>query len=87
VAIRALHRTNDPLTQLLSETWEFTEVDDGGTVLRQELETLVMRWTYRYEMRYLLELAGFTVEADFSDFNRAAPRYGGEQIWVACRSS
>ena len=80
---RARHRINDPLTQVLTEQWEFVEVGPDGSQLRREEETLRMRWTYRYEMRYLLELAGFTVEAEYSDFHRSPPAYGAEQIWVA----
>jgi hypothetical protein len=51
--------------------------------MRQEEEILRMRLTYRYEMRHLLELAGFEVEAEFSDFDRSPPTYGREQVWVA----
>jgi hypothetical protein len=85
VRIRSLHRTNDPLTQVLTERWEFAELDDIGTVVRRDEELLRMRWTYRYEMRYLLQLAGFEIEAEFSDFHGSPPRYGAEQIWIARR--
>jgi SAM-dependent methyltransferase len=83
VTRHVLHRTTDPLNQLLTEVWEFTELDDAGTALRRDRETLRMRWTYRYEMRYLLEAAGFEIEADYSDFRGSPPRYAAEQIWVA----
>jgi SAM-dependent methyltransferase len=85
VAVRALHRTNDPLAQVYSERWEFVEVAPDGATVRREEEVLRMRWTYRYEMRYLLELAGFAVEAEYSDFHRSPPRYGAEQVWIARR--
>jgi SAM-dependent methyltransferase len=86
VTVRVLHRTNDPLTQVLSERWEFVELAPDGTPLRQEDEVLRMRWTYRYEMRYLLERMGFAVEAEYSDFHRLPPRYGAEQVWVTRRT-
>jgi SAM-dependent methyltransferase len=85
VEIRVLQRTNDPLAQVLTERWEFVELDAAGAIVRREEETLRMRWIYRYEMRYLLELSGFAVEAEFSDFHRSPPFYGGEQIWVVRR--
>lgn len=44
---------------------------------------LTLRYVYRYEMRYLLELSGYKVEALYGDFQRGAFRYGGEQVWVA----
>ena len=43
-----------------------------------------MRWTYRWEMRYLLELTGFEVVAEYGDFRGSPPAYGQEQVWV-CR--
>jgi SAM-dependent methyltransferase len=85
VTRRVLRRTTEPLQQLMTEVWEFTELDNIGNSLRREEEMLRMRWTYRFEMRYLLELSGFVVEAEYSDFHRAPPRYGAEQIWLAHR--
>jgi SAM-dependent methyltransferase len=82
---QVLHRTTDPLQQLMTEVWEFTEVDDAGTTLRSDRETLQMRWTYRFEMRYLLEASGFDVTAEYSDFRGSPPKYAAEQIWVARR--
>lgn len=85
VTRRVLHRTTDPLRQLLTEVWEFAELDDAGNVLRREEETLRMRWTYRFEMRYLLELSGFEDATEHSDFHGNPPRYAAEQVWVARR--
>lgn len=87
VTRRVLRRTTEPLRQLLTEVWEFTELDDAGNALRRERETLRMRWTYRFEMRYLLEVSGFEVVAEFSDFRGSPPQYAAEQVWVARVSS
>jgi hypothetical protein len=83
VRIEAMDRTNDVVAQVFEETWRFTEQASDGTVLRQEEEVLRMRWTYRYEMRYLLEMAGFDVVAEYSDYHKSPPDYGKEQIWLA----
>ena len=83
VRIDVLSRHNDPLAQMLEERWRFTETDSNGRVVRQEEEILRLRWTYRYEMRHLLELAGFEVEAEFSDVRGSPPAYGREQVWLA----
>lgn len=85
VTMRVLRRTTDPLVQVLTEVWEFTELDDDGNAIRREEETLRMRWTYRFEMRYLLELSGFEVEAEHSDFQGSPPEYAAEQVWIARR--
>jgi hypothetical protein len=34
-------------------------------------------------MRYLLELCGFEVEAEYSDYAGSPPAYGREQVYVA----
>jgi hypothetical protein len=33
-------------------------------------------------MRYLFELTGFEVVAEYSDFFRSLPAHGKEQLWV-----
>lgn len=73
----------DVVGQVLRETWRFTERDGQGITTRQEQELLTMRWLYRWETRYLLELCGFEVEAEYSDYFGSPPAYGREQIFVA----
>lgn len=80
-----VQRLNDPLRQVLEEEWLFQELDATDAVLRSESETLRLRWTYRFEMRYLLELTGFEVEAEYGDFVGSPPAYGREQVWLARR--
>ena len=76
-------REVDPLRQVVTERWRFVETDAFGRVVREEVETLRLRWTYRHEMRYLLELCGFDSAKEVSDFRASPPAYGKEQIWVA----
>jgi SAM-dependent methyltransferase len=83
VTVEVLTRSNDPLRQVLTERLRLTETSSTGEVVRREQEILELRWTYRYEMRYLLELSGFQIEGEFADFTGASPTYGREQIWIA----
>ncbi len=83
VEVRTVSRHNDPMTQVLREVWRFTERDRRGLIVRQEEEVLTMRWIFRWEMRYLLELCGFEIESENSDYAGAPPAYGREQIYVA----
>ncbi len=85
VEVEAVARTNDPLRQVMTETWRFTELAADGAVLREEVEELVLRWTYRYELHHLLELSGFDVVDEYSDFRRSPPVYGRELVVVARR--
>ncbi len=82
VRVRIASHTNDPVRQVLVEDWCFTEIAEDGHILREQWERLELRWTYRQEARHLWELSGFEVEAEYSDFRRSPPAYGGEQIWV-----
>ena len=83
LTVEVLSRRNDALRQVFREHWRFTEASSTGQVLRREDEMLELRWTYRYEMRYLLELCGFAIENELSDFIGSPPAYGREQIWIA----
>lgn len=83
VFVQVMSQETDIVGQLGREVWRFTERDAQGTIVRQEEEVLTMRWVYRWEMRYLLELCGFEVEAEYSDYLGAPPAQGREQIYVA----
>lgn len=72
----------DPVNQVIHETWTFEERDLWGKVLHREQERLRMRWSFRWELRHLFALAGFEVEAEYSDFKESPPAYAKEQIWV-----
>lgn len=81
-----IHRTTDPLEQLMTEVWDWVERDETGSTVRTDRETLRMRWTYRYELRYLLEACGFEVLDEYSDFVGSPPRYASEQVVVSRRT-
>jgi SAM-dependent methyltransferase len=85
VVASVLSRSNDPVAQRFTQQWRFAEESPDGTLVREELEELTLRWTYRYEMRHLLELSGFEPIAEYSDYGGTPPAYGAEQIWLARR--
>lgn len=79
----SLARTSiNRVEQTFSEQWVFDEWDLEGKMTRA-VQALTLRWSYRYEIQYLLELCGFQVLDLFSDFSRAPFCYGQHQIWVA----
>jgi len=83
VRIDVRERTADAVAQVFEEFWRFAECAPDGTVLREEEEVLRMRWTYRHELRHLLELAGFEFVAEYSDYLKSPPEYGKEIIVLA----
>jgi SAM-dependent methyltransferase len=82
IRIVVRERSNDALRQLLTERWECVVRDRRGRVVERSVRTLTIRWTYRWEMRHLLELCGLEPVACFGDFREGPPAYGREQIWV-----
>jgi hypothetical protein len=74
------------VNQVRHDLWRYRALAEDGTIAEEEVLELSLRWTYRWEMRHLLRLAGFIVEAEFSDFAGSPPAYGKEQIWVAHKS-
>lgn len=75
----------DHLAQVRRDLWRYAELGSEGAPLREATREMMLRWTYRWELHYLLELCGFIVEAEYSDFTHTPPAYGKELIVVARR--
>jgi SAM-dependent methyltransferase len=73
----------DHLAQIRRDLWHYTECAQDGTVLETDTREMALRWTWRWELRHLLELFGFAVDAEYSDFGGSPPAYGKELIVVA----
>lgn len=73
----------DYLAQIRRDLWRYREYRPDGSVCREGTREMALRWTYRWELRHLLEACGFEVEAEYSDFDGSAPAYGRELIVVA----
>lgn len=72
--------------QVLKRDLIFEDLNNEGTVISKSYSSLTVRYIYRYEMQYLLELCGYSIEALYGDFQRGLFQRGAEQIWVARRS-
>ena len=80
---RVLRTNFDHLNQLRRDLWRYAEIGPNGETLAEDTREMVLRWTYRWELHHLLNLCGFAVEAEYSDFAGSAPAYGKELIVVA----
>ncbi|HEY2619156.1 MAG TPA: hypothetical protein VGI78_17580, partial [Acetobacteraceae bacterium] len=78
-----LRSSFDHLAQIRRDLWRYTEFSPDGVVLDSDTRDMALRWTWRWELRHLLELCGFMVEAEYSDFVGSAPAYGNELIVIA----
>ena len=61
-----LRTSFDHLNQVRRDLWRYTEIAPNGEVLAQDTREMALRWTYRWELHYLLRLCGFAVEADIA---------------------
>ena len=69
--------------QLLRQELHFQTLDAGGEVAGSERGELVLRYTFRFEMEWLLEAAGFRPVALWGGFDGRPYPGHGEQVWVA----
>jgi SAM-dependent methyltransferase len=76
-------RDVDFVRQVVHEIMWLEVIDPSGRTIAKEETRWSLKWSARPEMRYLLELCGFKVVAEYSDFHKSPPAYGKEQIWVA----
>ena len=77
----------DHLLQLNECRLIIETVDNQGVVLGKLYRDFVVRYTFRLEMEYLLELCGFNLESAFGDFQGADVSEDGEDIiWIASRA-
>lgn len=76
-------RVFDLVTQIVEETILGEELNEGGDVVASAKIGWRLRWTFRQEVVYLLERAGFEIIAEYSDFYRAPPADAKEQLWLA----
>lgn len=75
----------DYLAQIRHDHWRYREYAQDGVLLAEETRNMALRWTWRWELHHLLELCGFAVEAQFSDFAGSPPAYGKELIVIATK--
>ncbi len=78
-------REYDLIAQTVRQEWVFEQVTKAGKMVRREHTKLLLRYAFRYENQYLLELCGFEIEALYGDFQRGPFRHGYQQVWIARR--
>jgi ubiquinone/menaquinone biosynthesis C-methylase UbiE len=72
----------DPMTQICDSNWVWEELDGVGKILSKRERPLRIRWTFKKEMEYLLELSGFKVLNVYGSYDKEPPAYGKWLIWV-----
>ena len=73
----------DYVAQIRRDLWRYREFAPDNSLLAEETREMALRWTWRWELHHLLELCGFAVDAQYSDFTGSPPAYGKELIAIA----
>ncbi len=82
---RYVQLTPRPGRQQHELLWKYEVCDRTGRVQEVRIEEMQLRWIYRWEAEYLLELSGLEVEAAYGAFDkRPLDEQAGELIFV-CR--
>ncbi len=79
------NRKYHPEPQIVDVNFIFEELDKTGKVISKHYIFMNLRYIFRYEMQYLLELCGFKIETLYGDCRRGDFRYAGEQVWVVSK--
>ena len=81
--IRSVRNRYDTVNQIVKGLFIYQRVDKDGALIGTEYEPFALRWTWRWEMEYLLRLSGFRVEAVFGNYMRIPyPEASKELIFV-----
>jgi SAM-dependent methyltransferase len=79
-------RRTDVAEQRQSVEFIYDELHEDGRVLRRRMP-FVMRWLYRFEAEHLLQLAGFTVEAIYGDYDLEPYASASPQLLIIARGA
>ncbi len=75
----------DVANQLQRSELRFEEISPSGETIKQTVVPLTTRYTFPFEMRLLMEKAGFEVVAMYRDYGRSPYDGTGEMIVVASK--
>ena len=85
--VRYARNTHDYHNQVIHGKFIYERYDPEGKLLSTEMENYSLRWTWRWEMEYLLRLSGFEIEALYGNYHRIPyPRAAGELVFVCGKS-
>ena len=85
--LRYVRNDNDYANQVIRGTFIFERLDPEGKLVSTEYDNYTLRWTWRWEMEYLLRLSGFKVDALYGNYHRVSfPEASAELIFVCSKA-
>ncbi|MHC4780745.1 MAG: class I SAM-dependent DNA methyltransferase [Planctomycetota bacterium] len=81
--VRYSRETRDDVEQVINGNFIYETYDPEGSLVATEMDSYVMRWTWRWELEYLLRLSEFQVEDVYGNYHRVPyPGASRELIFV-----
>lgn len=69
-------------TQVSKGKWTFEEYDNNGQIISTRERPIAMRFTFRSEIEYLIELCGFEIIDVYGGYDKRQAKYPGNLVWV-----
>ncbi len=75
--------TYNPVSQQMYGNWKFVTYNESGKIIGERIRPIMMRQTYRQEMKWLVELCGFEILDIFRDYRgNKADETPANCIWL-----
>jgi len=83
--IRYVQLKPNPARQQHAIRWKFEVYDSAGALQETLIEDSEMRWLYRWEAEYLLELCGLEIVVAYGDFDKRPLDEQANELIYVCR--
>jgi SAM-dependent methyltransferase len=85
LVLRYVQLKPDPAKQIHVLRWRFEIFDQSGVLLETLIEDMELRWLYRWEAEYLLELSGLMIAEAYGDFDKRPLDGQASELIYVCR--
>jgi len=84
--VRRYYQLNpDPVRQVHELCWKHEVYDRFGKLAETSIEKMELRWMYRWEAEYLLELAGLEIVEAYGGYDRRPLDEGALELIYVCK--
>lgn len=85
VVLRYVQLRPDPAEQRHAIRWKYEVYDSAGALQETLIEDMALRWLYRWEAEYLLELCGLEIVEAYGDFDKRPLNEQANELIYVCR--
>lgn len=82
--MRAMYANPNPGEQRHELALRYEQLDASGMLVGTWVETLPLRWLYRYEAEYLLELCGLRIEEAYGSYDKTPLNGNSKELIFVC---